>query len=165
MKQLFFLLLVLFSTACGSGSSSSANTCPYGSPVAIFDEKIPGIVTHQFSVEGQNANESVQFDNGMALSILQSGCEHIHQEFRFTIPGKAPEDGDAFWMAQAAQQFHFLGQLSERHHQYHQYAKAIETIAPEAKLAQEVALGDGFSIKTDRISGPDYTLLQVTLKQ
>jgi len=158
LLPLFFLLAII---ACGDNSSSNNTKCAYGQPLAIFDESLPQVVTHQFSAQGQNASELLQFDSGLSLEVLQGGCDHIKQEFRFRIPGKAPENSEAFWIAQAIAHFHFLGQLSERHQQYHQYAKAIENIGAEMKLAQTRSLGDGFSIRIDRISGVDYNLLQV----
>ncbi len=161
MKKIGLLLLVIPFFACGP----SSKPCTYGSPTAIFNKELKGVLEHQFSVKGQDAQESIAFDNGLNLEVLQGGCNALKQEFRFSLKGNIEEGDKMVWINQTAQLFHFLGDLSDQHLVYHQYAQALKTVATEINLGESFPLGEGFFIKLDHIAGSGYELLVVEVSQ
>jgi len=156
---IFFSLLLL--SACGGSSPK----CSYGSPTAIFSKDLEKVSTHHFTVNGQDASETIEFNNGLFLEILQGGCNSVRQEFRFLVPGKSQEDADAYWVAMAINLFHLLGDVSEKYLVYHQYAKALEEKGNNVKLGEPFELGEGFGMKVDRIAGNDQNILIVEMSQ
>ncbi len=163
MKVIFLSPIVLLLFACGGNSSTEK--CTYGQPVAIFDESLVQVVTHEFEAKGQNAQEQVVFQNGMNLEVIQDGCHSILQEFRFTLPIESKQQSEAECRDLAAKHFHFLADLGDQYQQYHQYGRAIEELGAELRLAQAASLGQGLSIKLDRISGGGQSTIIVELKQ
>ncbi|MEL6636235.1 MAG: hypothetical protein AAFW73_21225 [Bacteroidota bacterium] len=155
--------LSLFFVACGSDGTTEA--CTKGQPVAIFSEALPRVVGQEFSAEGQSARELVRFDNQLQLEILQAGCQTITQEFRFTWPEEIPEAGPEEWRRLAAEQFHFLGDVGERYRDYHLYARVIEELGVDLPLAQAINLGNGQTLRLDRITGGGRSTIIVELKQ
>lgn len=156
---LFFSLVLL--SSCGDSSPK----CAYGSPTPIFSKDLEKVSTHHFTVNGQDASETIEFSNGLFLEILQGGCNSVRQEFRFLIPGESKEDVPAYWVAMAIDLFHLLGDISEKYLVYHQYGKALEEKGNNIKLGESFELGEGFGIKVDRIAGTNQNILIVELSQ
>lgn len=159
-----FLFVTLF-FACGESSSDPFADCQYKKPVAAFNESLSEVNSHTFKMEGTTGVEQVLFNNGVSLELFQSGCNEIRQEFRFTIPGTFEIDDPQFWVDQAAQQFDYLGELSDAHAGMLMWAGEIRKNAPRLELGQALEIQPTYFIKIDRIRSTDKALIIVELFQ
>lgn len=164
----FKILMLVFITsltfACRRADNSSAqNNCKYGTPEAIFTENQPGIVAHSFQVAENEGVENLQFANGVALTLIQSGCDHIRQEFRFALPGMPESDVPAYWITQTINLLRMMGSFGSDYQVFSAWAQLIEERAEEIKLAESLELQQGFFMRIDRILSTDSATLVLTL--
>jgi len=156
--SLFFIFCIV---ACGPPKP----TCPTGNPQAIFQAEDTQVAKHQFTSEGQNSTEQVQFSDGLRMEIYQSGCEKIEQEYRFFLPpGDCPSEAN-WWTNAAVQSFHQLGERGEAYLQYHQWASAIEEAGKEAVLGEPFLLVQSFYAEVDKLCSAQEHVLIVILSQ
>lgn len=142
---------------------SEQEKCKFGTPVAIFSDTMDMVETHNFEAKNQEGNENVVFKNDVELQLIQSGCNEVKQEFRFTIP-PLPE-GDPNWILVAAGLFDFLGSLSPDLAPFTFWGDAIGRAAADIKLGETKELEQGFSVKIDRIPSEEKNILTVELAQ
>ncbi len=169
-RLLLISILSTISFACRNGDSSSnenpdslEEACKYGAPTPIFSKELEKVTDHFFSVKGQKGVERVQFENGMELELLQSGCDELLQSYRFSL-SKDLNGDDQFWIEQAIEQFRYLSTLSENHLSLSLWAGAI------ANSTEYISLGVSFEpepntfIKIDKIPSIEKTILVVTFE-
>lgn len=170
VKTFFILIIctIIFScdnetTSSDEKQTSSAEKCKYGSPTPIFSKDLEKVLEQSFTVNGQKGIEKVQFENGLELELLQSGCNDLFQSFQFAL-SKDLNGDEAFWIQQAAAQFHYLSTLSEKHFSFNLWSDVI------SKGAELITLGEAFEpepntfIKIDKIPSGDKTILVVTFE-
>lgn len=160
---LFLSIGYLFS--CNGNSNQNFEDCSQGKPTAIFSDSLEQIVKHKFGIDKNVGVEFIQFNNGIYLEIYQSGCHLVHQEFRFRLPGKSPKNSNAFWVDQSISMLRFLGNQSSLHLAFTEWANAIDKIAKEVNVGQEINLSNNIYVKIDKIPSSDHSVLIVELFQ
>lgn len=164
----FKILMLVFITsltfACRRADNSGEQTnCKYGAPEAIFQENQTGIASHRFKVVNNEGVEEIQFTNGVDLTLVQSGCDHIRQEFRFTLPGSPESDEPAYWIAQSIILLRMMGSFGPDYQVFSAWAQLIEAHAEEIKLTESLELQQGFYVRIDRILSANSATLVLTL--
>lgn len=166
---LALLLFSVFQLACGNTKKSTANKpfgdCQFGAPKAIFNAKIPKITAHTFQLNTQSAVEKVQFDGGLSLELIQSGCEKPKQEFQFTVPSSTQAFKDADWLTMGVDLFAFMGSLAPELQPFLLWQGALKDKMDQLKIGLPHQLEPGFFVKMDKVAGGDNGLLLVTLYQ
>jgi hypothetical protein len=154
----FLLLLAIFGLlACGSKKQTCAS-----SPQAMFTPDMRGVEQQQFKlIDPVNSEEEIVLKNGHRLNILQSGCEKLRQEFRFSIPGRMKTDSALVWAELAIRELSNLALMDQRLLPMGQWAMAINSKKGEIRLAETLSLGQGFYVKIDRIPSAEDVILLV----
>lgn len=168
LKFLFYTLFAsLLMVACGSEKKSNApfGNCQYGPPKAVFKAGIPKVSNHEFQLNKNAAIEKVKFDNGIALELIQSGCEKPKQEFQFTIPAPTNEFKDGDWLNMGIDMFAYMGNLAPELQPFLMWQGALKDRIDQLKLGLPHELEKGFFVKLDKVAGGDSGLLLVTLYQ
>jgi len=168
LKLLFFTLIFCgLMLACGSEKKSTApfGNCQYGPPKAVFKAEIPKISKHEFQLNKNAAIETVKFDNGIALELIQSGCEKPKQEFQFTIPAPTNNFKDGDWINMGIDMFSYMGNLAPELQPFLMWQGALKDRIDQLKLGLPHELEQGFFVKIDKVAGGDSGLLLVTLYQ
>ncbi len=158
---LLMIFILILTISCRQGGKSS--DCEYGSPTAIFNADQPGIQQHSFALQGNEAREEVIFSDGLELTLLQSGCDNIRQEFQFNLKGNFSTQTPDFWITQAIQKLKRLGSMGYNYNGFSQWAQFIEAQKGNMKLAESTALEPGFYVQIDRILGVDNATLVLIL--
>jgi len=158
------------SLACGNDNPSSnehsvseKEACKYGAPTPIFSKELEKVTDHFFSVKGQKGVERVQFENGMQLELLQSGCNELLQSYQFAL-NKDLKGDDQFWIEKAIEQFRYLSTLSEDHLSFSMWAGAIGNGAAFISLGESFEPEPNTFIKIDKIPSNENILLVVTFQ-
>lgn len=167
-KIILFIFITILTFACGQSTSDTAETqdCKYGTPEALFDAEQPGITAHRFTANQTEATEQVAFSNGIQLTLLQSGCDHIRQEFRFEL-SEVPEGADQqFWITRTVEFLRMLSSSGPSYAAFATWADEIEQRQDDIKLAESFAIQQGFYVRIDRIrSAEDATLVLILSDQ
>lgn len=159
-----FIFTTILTLACQrSDSAADKQRCRYGAPEALFAADQPGVAMHRFTGSQTEATEQVTFRSGLQLTLLQSGCDNIRQEFRFQLSGVPQEaDHQSFWLEQAVVLLKSLGGLGPRYAALSTWADEIEQRQNEIKLAESFPIQQGFYVRIDRIrSADDATLVLI----
>lgn len=159
LTTLFFLLLALNACQNNGNKESDCKT----KPQAMMREGMRGVAEHKFTVSGIESEEFVRFVNGKTLTILQSGCEKIRQEFRFELKEKPSQDDAAFWTDQAILNLAALAVLDPQLMPLSNWVMMIRAQKDDIRLAETKALEGGFYTKIDRILSNDRVFLIITL--
>jgi hypothetical protein len=163
---LLSILFVLQFASCSNSSQNSSNSdCKYGSPTAIFSDTLQQISQHQFSTNNNESTESIVFEDGIELQILQSGCNNIKQEFQFKYQGNFQDRNLQQWTEEALKQFIRLSQLHPDYMVFQLWGQAIAAKAEEIKRAERIELESGFYFKLDWIAGSNDANLMLTLSE
>lgn len=161
MLRLSTLLLLLALSACQNAGNKETDC--QTKPQAMLREGMRGVAEHQFEVKGIESEEFVKFANGKTLTILQSGCEKIRQEFRFELKEKPSQDDAAFWTDQAILNLAALAVLDPQLMPLSNWVMMIRAQKDDIRLAETKALEGGFYTKIDRITSNDRVYLIITL--
>ena len=165
----FFALFFLVFSACGDGKTAKSDepfgNCQYGAPKAIFNQNIPKVNTHTFQLNKQSAVENVQFEGGVSLELIQSGCEKPKQEFQFTIPSNTKGFTDQDWITMGIDMFSFMGGLSPDLQPFLLWQGALKDRINQLKLSLPHELEPRFFVKMDKVASEDSGVLIVTLYQ
>lgn len=141
---------ILWICLCVLAGCESKPTCRYGVPQALLPDKMEGMVKHDAKIEGQNGQERAKFADGSALEILQSGCDELHQEFRFLSAVPLP---DSLGLGSlAAAQFFQLAAKDERLAAFEQWAQMFQSVDSVAMPGQVLQVDKGMAIKMDKIN-------------
>lgn len=162
--------LTLLGACTSSTNSSKADAkndpfkdCKAGKPEAIFEGNFEQVSSQEFKIEHKEGIENVRFKNGLALELIQQGCDKVVQVFQFTVPQKL--EGEQDWMSLAADQFAYLSQTSEKHGMLAMWGQAIRANGPNIRLGEKQMLQPGISIKVDKVQSAEYTTILVELSQ
>lgn len=140
-----------------------SNPCKYGTPTAIFSKELQKVKDHSFSAEGQKGIEKVNFENGMDLELLQSGCNELLQSYRFGLSGDL-EGNDQFWIEQAVEQFKYLSTLSDNHVSFGLWSGAIQNSSEMISIGESFEPEPNTFIKIDKIPTGEKIILVVTFE-
>lgn len=157
---LLSLLLIAFS-ACQNGQRKETDCKTL--PQAMLRPDMQGITEHKFEVKGIDSEEFVRFANGKSLTILQSGCEKIRQEFRFELKENPTTDDATYWTDQAILNLAALAVLDPQLMPLGNWVMMIRAQKDDIRLAETKALEGGFYTKIDRITSNDRVFLIITL--
>ncbi len=160
---LFFFITTLTFSCRLANKEPETNDCKYGIPTAIFQKNQPNVEMHSFRASETEGTEIVRFSNGVVLTLLQSGCNNIRQEFRFEFPTAPETDQPQYWIAQSINLLRMLGSMGPDYQVFSMWAQAIEARAKEIKLAETLELQQGFYTRIDRIAGANNATLVITL--
>jgi len=154
-------LSILSTFACRNNSNTS--DCRYGKPTAIFAANQPGIQSHTFTERGNEATEQVIFSDSLQLTLLQSGCNQIRQEFQFNLPGNFQDKTPDFWIELSIQLMQRLGSIGPDYGGFTMWAQTMVEQRKNIKLTEPVALQQGFYITIDRILSTENATLVLIL--
>ena len=96
-----------------------------------------------------------------SLTIFQSGCDKISQEFRFQI--NPPSELDMASLG--VEKLMYLANLDNRYMSFANWAQAIDGLRKEFTIQNEVEVEPGFFVGLDKIDGKNRTILTVKLFQ
>lgn len=122
-----------------------------------------GVAEHRFNARSTESEEYVKFENGKTLTILQSGCEKIRQEFRFELKEQPSSDDATFWAEQAILNLAALAVLDPQLMPLGNWVMMIRSQKNDIRLAETLAVEGGFYLKIDRITSNDATYLIIVL--
>ncbi len=168
---LFLIVLALFTfTGCADDVPPSAaadpfSDCRYGAPKPIFSEGLRSVTRHHFRLEEDRAIEFLSFDDGLQLSILQTGCDYIHQEFHFELVEKYAGAPSSYWIQESINKFHRLGQLGPAYVIYSSIADALTERSSQLALGHSTELQPGFFAKIESGSPATDGALVITLSE
>ncbi len=164
---LFLSLLLLGSCSQNSDlpEENAYANCRYEQPQAIFAKSTPTIDRHDFEHTGEGSVETIRFEDGSDLQIIQSGCNFIRQEFLLRLEGNLSQESSEFWIRQAVNLFYNLGSLDAEYATMLFWAEAIGDIAMDIELGREYYVQPGVSVTVDKVTSEEDGLLIVTLEQ
>ncbi|MCB0564676.1 MAG: hypothetical protein H6573_18070 [Lewinellaceae bacterium] len=166
---LLLCLALLGLTSCADETPATTADpfadCRYGAPKPIFNEQVRSIIQHNFRLEEDRAVETVSFDDGLQLSILQTGCDYINQEFRFNLTNPYPGAPASFWIQEAINHFYRLGQLGSAYVIYASVADALNQKSGRISLGQSTELQSGFYARIEDGKSGNGGLLVITLSE
>ena len=160
------VIVLLIFTACGnSGSEDPFKDCKYSKPEAIFKLPNDRILNHTFEVQGIEGLEEVVFTNQQSLTVIQSGCDYITQEFQIKLPGNLRNQEYNFWINQSIGFFQFLGELGSQYLVFNAWSQAINELKDQIQLGAFQEIQPGYFVKIDRILSSDHAILMLTLTE
>jgi len=161
MRLLLLAILLLSLGSCQNGQSK--DDCKT-KPQAMLQAGMRGVAEHHFEAKGTDSEEQVKFANGKTLTILQSGCEQVRQEFRFELKETPPADAnDKFWVDQTILNLAALAVLDPQLMPLGNWVMMIRAQKDNLRLAETKALEGGFYTKIDRITSDDRVYLVIVL--
>lgn len=164
MRQLFlFACLHWLLVSCQSGQSST-KPCPLGEPTPVFSSGLPYVEVHHFTKDGQDSEERIRFSDGLDLTIRQTGCVSIRQDYLFRLP-RYPAEDDEFWIEKGATLLEHLGDYSENFYAFKAWSAKIREFKSEFSLTEPYEIAPGILVKIDRITDLEFVQLIITLQQ
>ena len=165
MNYLNSLSLIAFTFLlfqCGNKeNTSSKSTCNAPLPQAIFAKNSNQIESHSFSLQGHNATENILFSDNSKLTIFQSGCDKISQEFRFQLLPQHETDMSSLGIDRLM----FLANLDNKYMSFANWAQAIDGLRKEFERRNEVEVEKGFYVGLDKIDSNEHTTMIIKLFQ
>ena len=161
---IIFSILISTLIACSNDSGSQSDDCTAGLPEAVFSPEVEGVENHNFVLNGRQSTETFQFPDGVKVEILQSGCEKVRQEYRFTFQSETLPD-DASWLQAAGGWLTRLGALGPEYQVYLAWRDAIMQQGTNFKVGAPAEVGPGFLATIDRISGDSEQILIIILEE
>lgn len=157
--------------ACESGGGGEAlveadySNCRYEKPEAIFYDGLPQISDHRFERRGRGSEEKFTLSGGIAVTILQYGCDDRTQEFIFELNQRNLCESTEDCTRHIAQLLHALSRLGPEFHVFRAWSQAIREVAPSLSFGESAELAEGFWVKVDQKSGFGNTTLMLTLSE
>lgn len=164
LSRVICYLFLFVTISCSGDSKGNSGKCKFGTPVAVFSNTLEKVKAHSFTQQAQKAVETVQFENGVSLELIQTGCNEIKQSFTFTL-SKDLEGDEAFWIEQAENQFRYLAMLSNKYASYALWANVFDQGAHLIRLGETFEPEPNTFINVDRIPSADHNLLVITLER
>ncbi len=147
---------------CGENSSNDQKSaCKAPLPQAIFNKDLAQISTHNFILKGHDAEEQVLFADGSELTLYQSGCEKISQEFRFKIPIQKEVDR----VSLSVERLMYLSNLEDKYMSFANWAQAIAGLEQEFAKTNDVEVEPGFYVGLDKIDSQKHSTVIIRLFQ
>ncbi len=160
-----FLAISLSSLLLISACKTETEKCKFGDPTAIFSDTMKMVKKHHFEIKEKTGIELASFSNGMMLEVEQSGCNEVHQQFTFILPGDFSKSDDNFWKTLAVKNFRLLADSSPKLYPFNGWADAIDSVKDRLKLAEPVEVEKGTQVRIDKIVSDKQTMLVVQLSQ
>lgn len=165
-RYIFLFLALIGGNSCGHPAKQEPFVdCRYGAPEPIFNPALASVSRHSFHIEKDKAVEELAFSDGLELTIFQTGCEFIRQEFRFRWEGNFQGAPDDFWIGEAARVFNRLGQLGPEYLVYRNLAQTITENGGRMRLDESIKLQDGFYFQAKTILSADETNLSIIISE
>lgn len=158
--SVFLICIVLLLSAC----KNEPKACKYGAPQSIFSPELEKVVSHQFEVIKQDASEQINFENGIELEIIQSGCDSIRQVFQIVFHQDLSKEKPEYFIEKSIELFHYLGSVSSKHFSLNVLSQTIQDRFHDFKLGQPLELQPNFYIKIDKIGSMEQTMLAIELR-
>ncbi len=153
-KIIILFISSVILAACGNNAPAKLvepfKGCKMGKPKPIFELGMAHISNQKFELQPEAGVEEVLFDNGNTLTIRQSGCDVVHQEFNFLMQGDYTKASENACMMLAINQLYFLSKISPKLYGFQGWAQAMEAKIKEIKLAAPFELEKGFFVKIDK---------------
>jgi len=134
--------------------------CKYGTPSAIFSQALKQVKAHSFQLKPQEAIEIIHFDNDVKLELIQSGCDEIRQEFRFTIKN-FQKTNFQHTIDEALEQLRYLGGLSDQYASFSFWSDAIAQKRTQLKAGKVYEIESNRFVKIDLIPEDKQAILIV----
>lgn len=165
-RPVVVMMLLLLLSACGEDNTDAYfENCKYGKPKAIFSSDTPGVESHSFRLKSKEGIEKIIFESGKELTIIQTGCDSIRQNFQFRLPGSYEKDGSLKWVEITVEQFEYLAGLGPEYMVFSSWAQSIAARAQTIRLAESTEIQPGFFVRIDRIISRNHADLLVTLSE
>ena len=166
----FTIFLAIFLAGCGEKTKADFDNdlphCPQ-KPSAIFQNGMNGVKNANFELQATKSVENVVFNDDSHLEIIQMGCAHINQEFRFEIAenaGKNVDNRDAAKVAEmAAEKFAKLAKLDPKLAGLGEWSGMLLSVKDALKIGEPMALEPHHFLKIDCFSQDKNTLLIVNI--
>jgi len=169
MKNLFLFLLpisfFLFGCQSDKKNAPKKEDCLMGKPVPMFSDTMEIVERHQFSLNEQIGSEFAVLKKGLMVEIIQSGCDKVSQEFRFTRPGDFRKMDDAFWIKGAYSTFGFLSDASPALGGMRNWAELIARAEDAVKIGQPFNPDPGVEVVIDKIANDREAIIIVKMEQ
>lgn len=170
MRATLAIFLVLFLISCHSEQTTKQQDyfrdCLYSAPEPIFVKYLSDIKFHKFQLDREKGVEKVNFDNGLELEIIQTGCNQMKQEFRFSIYGNMNTREPEFWIQQAGKYFFYLGALDEYLLPLYEWGELLVRNAPYMRLNKNFEVVEDFLIQVSlRQENAEKAILIVTISE
>jgi hypothetical protein len=163
IKTFLFCCIVVLFVAC-QGTKSEQKKCPLGEPTPVYSSDYHFVNRHFFERDKQMSEERIEFSDGLYLTIRQSGCQSIRQDYIFSVPTPTDENNQ-FWVEESIRLFSQLGRYSEKFYSFNQWSNKIHESKSEIRLTEPFTLAPGILVKIDRIGDFETTKLIVSLIQ
>lgn len=162
LNSLSLIAFTFFLFQCGNKeNASSKNNCNAPLPQAIFAKEDKQIESHSFSLDGHTATENILFSDKSSVTIFQSGCDKISQEFRFQMVPQPGTDMPSLGI----ERLMFLANLDDKYMSFANWAQAIDGLRIQFKQQNEVEVEEGFYVGLDKIDSKDRTTMIIKLFQ
>ena len=160
MKLHFYIFsILLFLTSC-----QSEEKCAY-SPSPIFKEEWAKVTKYNYEAKGKKSTEQLTFPNGVRLELFQTVCNSSQQEYHFYLQGDFTAKEEAFWIQEAARQFFYMAGVGKAVESLAMWGVQIQNEPERYVLGEKVEVGNGISIKIDKLVGNSDTKLMITTAQ
>jgi hypothetical protein len=169
MNRIAIFILIISAFACKNTENKGFSwaDCKFGKPEPIFGENnLPGVKSKTFAITKEEGLEVVNFSDSLKteLSIRQSGCDELQQEFTFTYNGKAfSRWDDEKWIQQTALEFIKFSKMSPRLYPYSNWAKAVFEQHDSLRIGEVRELAPGHSMKINKMAQDNQGQMTVTL--
>ncbi|HMQ45944.1 MAG TPA: hypothetical protein PKA00_00750 [Saprospiraceae bacterium] len=151
--------LQLFSCEKTPQQESDFTHCLYSEPEAIFRNGLKGIQYHDFQLKNGIGIEELGFFDDIRLTIRQSGCDEIVQEFRFEGFPYALSNNK--WQADAISLLKRLGRLGPEYLVYHTISEQLLENEDQLALKQPIQLEEAFYFSAYLETTPATSLILV----
>ncbi len=162
LKPISLITLSLLLFQCGTKNQSTSKIdCDTPPPQAIFNDKVAKIVKHSFKLNGRDAEENISFVDKSTLTIFQTGCDKILQEFRFQMDPQPEMDMPSL----GVERLMYLANLDDAYMSFANWGQAIHGLRKEFASQSEVEVEQGFYVGLDKIDSKDRTIMIIKLFQ
>jgi hypothetical protein len=162
-KLFLILWVLLLCVGCANNSSEKQkNDCPIPPPEAIFKKEVATISDHMFKLNGRNSEESLTFADSTKVTIYQSGCDKITQEYRFDLPASMSNPNKVLL---AVNRLNYMAQLGPDYMTFGAWSSAIEGLQDQFMRENTVMVEPGFYVSLDKLESGDRSTLIIKLFQ
>lgn len=172
LRNIFFYSLLVPYLSLQVACTPAEKPCVLATPTAIFDTSIPNIQQHKFEIQGNSSSEFLILPElALNMTILQSGCEEVMQEFRIELDGTINEVRTAAQTARLISEifaniadikleklggFLSLAQLLGEHYMsFNQFSEPISLTTQDNK---------NLKIEVTKMNAPTKTLLTLIMR-
>lgn len=164
-----FTLIIISLLACKNAPDTQQmeadlNQCDRGKPQAIFSKDLPFVNEYSFEEQKSFTLETVQFDS-LKLELVQSGCERLKQEFRFTLPETYENEEAGFWVDKSIWSMNYLIKTYPALMPLSGWVEAIAFQKADFVIGEPLQDEGGTYVLIDKIVQGDETLLKVELSE